>query len=60
MKISKINWGLVATSAFALAFGVKTIVFPYGEDTVFVAVAACFALALVTGALAFVDWHGKG
>jgi hypothetical protein len=43
----KINWCLIALSAVYFAEGIITIIQPYGERTIFLAVANSFTLAMI-------------
>ena len=47
-----INWPLIALSAVYLAEGIVTIIQPYGEKTIFFAVANSFTLAMIMTILA--------
>jgi len=52
----KTNWCLIALSAVYAAAGIITIIQPYSERTIFVAVASSFTVALI---LAVMGLTGK-
>ena len=52
----KINWCLIALAAVYAAAGIITIIQPYSERTIFVAVASSFTVALI---MAVIGLTGK-
>ena len=50
-----VNWCLIALSAIYIAEGIITIIQPYGEKTIFIAIANSVTLALIMLVLSIRD-----
>lgn len=46
-----VNWCLIALSAIYIAEGIITVIQPYGEKTIFIAIANSATLALIMAIL---------